>query len=151
MFVTLIITWQATLSITWSSKIYYMFFYIWLYMILHDITWLLHWLHGFYTSGYMTGYIAHYLNDYSHLHDILHGITCHSMEFVLVPTSWTRLRRRQDLRLTPRRRVHAGAGRRCRGLGVHSTARFLVATAARGTSHGVQLVWGLDEQLLRPF
>ena len=98
----------------------------------------------------MNNYIVHYMNNYRILHDILHGITCHSMEFVLVPTSWTRLRR-QDLRLTPRRRVHAGAGRRCRGLGVHSTASFLVATAARGTNHGVQLVWGLDEQLLRPF
>jgi hypothetical protein len=48
----------------------------------------------------MTNYIVHYMNNYRILHDILHGITCHSMEFVLVPTSWTRLRR-QDLRLPP--------------------------------------------------
>ena len=107
-------------------------------------------LHGIYTHSYMSNYIVHYMNNYRILHDILHGITWNYMEFVLVPTSWTRLRR-QDLRLAPRRRVHAGAGRRCRGLGVHSTASFLVATAARGTNHGVQLVWGLDEQLLRPF
>ena len=98
----------------------------------------------------MTGYIVHYMNNYSILHDILHGITCHSMEFVLVPTSWTRLRR-QDLRLTPRRRVHAGAGRRCRGLGVHSTASFLIATAARGTNRCARLVWGPDAEPLRPF
>ena len=50
------------------------------------------------------------MNNYRILYDILHGITCHSIEFVLVPTSWTRLRR-QDLRLTPSRRVHAGAAR----------------------------------------
>ncbi len=92
----------------------------------------------------MTAYIAHNMNDYSILHDILHGITCHSMEFVLVPTGWTRLRR-QDLRLPPRRRVHVGAARCCRGvgLGVHSGAgSFSIAvtcctlqrdpTAARG-------------------
>ncbi len=57
-------------------------------MILHDygIGYMPQIIHGFYTSGYMTGYIAHYMNDYSLLHDILHGITCYSMEFVLVPT-----------------------------------------------------------------
>ena len=84
---------------------------------------LLNLLHGIYTSGYMTGYIVHYMNNYKILHDIFHEITCHSMEFVLVPTSWTRLRR-QDLRLAPRRRVHAGAARSCRGLRVHSTGSF---------------------------
>ena len=48
----------------------------------------------------MTYYIVHYMNNYKNLHDILHEITCHSMELVLVPTSWTRLRL-QDLRLPP--------------------------------------------------
>ena len=60
----------------------------------------------------MTGYIVHYMNNYRILQDILHGITCHSMEFVLVPTSWLRLRR-QDLRLAPRRLMHAGAAWSC--------------------------------------
>ena len=121
MSVTCHITWQVTRRITWLSKLYYMSFYMLFYMILHDITWLLNWLHGIYTYNYMFYYISHYMNNYMSLHDILHEITCHYMEFVLVPTSRMRLRC-QDLRLAPRRRVHAGAGRSCRGLGVHSAS-----------------------------
>ena len=63
-------------------------------------------LHGIYIYSYMTNYIVHYMNNYKILHDILHGITCHYMEIVLVPTSRTRLRR-QDLRSCASRLVAA--------------------------------------------
>ena len=73
-------------------------------------------LHVIYTYGYMTNYIVHYMNNYRVLYNILHGITCCSMEFVLVPTSWTRLRR-QDLRLPPPQGVPTHPLRRRRRLG----------------------------------
>ena len=33
----------------------------------------------------------------------------------------------------------------------HSAGSFLIATAARGTNRGAQLVWGPDAEPLRPF